>query len=270
MKVVIVGYGWLGSQLALALQGQGHQVFVTKRSKPQLTALPAGIQGVPLELGYNLPPEPDVLAAMHDAMIVCAVPPGKSSTRGHYETALTELAAVTQLAGSRGVIHFSSSGIYEGLQDDVDESALLDLHSERVQRLLAGEKALQQIPCCITLRLAGLMGPGRHPGRFIAGKVVTESGAPVNMVHSTDIIAAVSLLLAQSALSSNTFNLNCPALISRCTFYTQAAQHINTDIIFSSEKTPGSNRRVNPDKFIRTFAFNYRFYSACDALTCCS
>ena len=32
MKVVIVGYGWLGSQLALELQGQGHEVFVTKRS----------------------------------------------------------------------------------------------------------------------------------------------------------------------------------------------------------------------------------------------
>ena len=271
MKVVIVGYGWLGRQLAPILQSAGHHVFVTKRNREQLVDLPTGIKGLALSLGENNTPAPDVLAAMHNAMVICAVTPGRRSPAACYESALTELAILLKQAGASGVIHFSSSGIYDGLKGDVDESAELNECSERAQKLLAGERAIQQAPCCITLRLAGLIGPGRHPGHFVAGKALNEPEAPVNMVHSEDIIAAVSLLLEQDVLSGNIFNLNCPDVVSRRVFYTQAVQDINADIIFSSENLAGdaSGRRVNPNKFIQAYGYHYRFKSACDALQHC-
>ena len=211
------------------------------------------------------------LAAMRDAIVICAVTPGRRLPSACYESALMELACLVRKAGARGVIHFSSSGIYDGLKGDIDESAALNECSERAQKLLAGERALQQVPCCITLRLAGLIGPGRHPGHFVAGKALNEPEAPVNMVHSEDIIAAVSLLLEQDVLSGNIFNLNCPGVVSRRVFYTQAVQNINADIIFSSENLAedASGRRVNPNKFIQAYGYNYRFKSACDALQHC-
>lgn len=271
MKVVIVGYGWLGRQLGTALLAAGHNVFVTKRDWERLVDLPAGINGLALSLGDNNIAAPEVLAAMRDAIVICAVTPGRRLPSACYESALTELACLLRKAGARGVIHFSSSGIYDGLKGDVDESAALNECSERAQKLLAGERALQQVPCCITLRLAGLIGPGRHPGHFVAGKALNEPEAPVNMVHSEDIIAAVSLLLEQDVLSGNIFNLNCPGVVSRRVFYTQAVQDINADIIFSSENLAedASGRRVNPNKFIQAYGYNYRFKSACDALQHC-
>ncbi len=45
------------------------------------------------------------------------------------------------------------------------------------------------------LRLAGLVGPGRHPGRFFAGKTAPDGEHGVNLVHLQDVIGAITLLL---------------------------------------------------------------------------
>lgn len=45
------------------------------------------------------------------------------------------------------------------------------------------------------LRLAGLVGPGRHPGRFFAGKSAPDGQHGVNLVHLEDVIGAIELLL---------------------------------------------------------------------------
>ena len=43
-SVVILGCGWLGTQLGVQLSGQGHQVWGSRRSSERLATLPASIQ----------------------------------------------------------------------------------------------------------------------------------------------------------------------------------------------------------------------------------
>ncbi|MBW6351747.1 hypothetical protein, partial [Pseudomonas aeruginosa] len=38
------------------------------------------------------------------------------------------------------------------------------------------------------LRLAGLVGPSRHPGRFFAGKSAPDGQHVVNLVHLQDVV----------------------------------------------------------------------------------
>lgn len=266
MKIVIIGCGWLGQQLAADLVAQGHQVYASRRSGSALVDLPAGVTGFVLDL--NIPADQHTVAAiLHDAIVICAVTPGREQKSQHYIAALQQLATLATVAGSRQIIHFSSTGIYHGLQGEVDETAAIQMTEPRVSLLWQGEQALQQFQPAITLRLAGLMGPGRHPGRFAAGKVLPDATAPVNMLHAADIIAAVTLLLGVTPCSG-VFNLSCPSTLLRQDFYQQAAVSAGTaPAIFANESTKG--RKVNAEKFVRQFNFSYRFTVASDALTYC-
>ncbi|MGP9800176.1 NAD(P)H-binding protein [Rheinheimera sp. NSM] len=267
MKVIIVGCGWLGQQLAAVLCRTGYQVTATRRSVAALADLPAGVAGIALDLNTPLVADEALNAIFNDAIVICAIAPGRQQPGNNYIQSLQRLSAVMQQAGSRGVLHFSSSGIYQGLDGDADETADLQLQHPRVQLLAGGEQALQQFGGCITLRLAGLMGPGRQPGHFVAGKTLPDPDAPVNMLHSNDIIAAVQRILALPALSPAIYNLCCPVPVSRRVFYQQAAALAGSEVEFAVYTD--TQRRVNPQRFIAQYGFHYCYQSACDALADC-
>ena len=268
MKIVIVGYGWLGRQLALPLAREGHQLLVTRRSSDVLAKLPATISGQVLNLELSdFTENKQLLELFNAALVVCAIPPGRGDAGNNYQTSLQNLYQLMVRAKSTAVIHCSSTGIYQGNTGQVDESSeLFSLHP-RVQLLYAGEQALQQFPHCITLRLAGLMGPGRHPGHSVAGKTLSNPNGAVNMVHALDILSAVKTLIADNAWSSGLYNLSCPVLITREEFYLQAAELAQTEVTFVQDATP--SRHVLAEEFCRKFDFKYRFSSAADALTYC-
>ena len=269
MKVVIVGCGWLGAQLAGKLAAAGYQVYGTRRSAEGLALLPDGVTPLLLDLSADIS-VPAVHNALRDAVVICAVPPGlRSGNGGQYLQALQRLAELMQLAGCIGVIHFSSSGIYQGLSGMVDETASLCTEQPRVATLYAGEKVLQvALPACITLRLSGLFGAGRAPGRFVAGKTLPAAGSPVNMLHADDVYRAVLLLLQQPDLPSGTYNLSCPHVVTRQQFYQHACSITDTAVSFSDEAV--ISHHVSAQSFITKFAFQYRFSSAIDGLTYCN
>lgn len=268
MKIVIVGCGWLGLQLAKVLCDAGHQVLASRRNVQGLARLPHGVKPLLLDLpATNI--AADAVSALHKAIVVCAIPPAlRRSGAGSYVEALTQLAQLLQSAGSLGVVHFSSSGIYQGLSADVDESSLLRRESDRVATLAEGEAILQRaLPLCITLRLAGLMGPGRHPGRFVAGKTLANPDGLINMLHADDACRAVLRLLSGEHLQSAIYNLSCPQAVTRRQFYQAASKAVQTEVSFSDD-TVISHRAV-PLRFMQQFAFQYRFTNAIEALTYC-
>jgi nucleoside-diphosphate-sugar epimerase len=267
MKIVIVGCGWLGQQLAAVLSSAGHQVYATRRSAAALADLPASVKGIALDLNQPVVADAALNSIFHAAVVICAIAPGRQQPGNNYIQSLQQLSAVMQQAGSRAVLHCSSSGIYQGLDGDADETADLQLQHPRVQLLAGGEQALQQFGCCITLRLAGLMGPGRQPGRFVAGKTLPDPEAPVNMLHSADISAAVQSILALPVFGPAVYNLCCPVAVSRRVFYQQATALAGSKVEFALHT--GAQRRVNPQRFIAQYGFHYRYQSVCDALAGC-
>ncbi|MBU1312285.1 MAG: NAD(P)-binding domain-containing protein [Gammaproteobacteria bacterium] len=268
MKIVIVGCGWLGTQLAAALSAAGHQVYASRRQAQNLVNLPDAVRPLLLDLSADNTTS-QVYAALEGAIVICAIPAGsRSGATGHYADALSRLTLLMQQAGSLAAIHFSSSGIYQGLSGDVDETAALRMDIERVALLANGEQILQQgIPLCITLRLAGLIGPGRHPGRFVAGKEVANPEGFINMLHADDACRAVQQLLNCQTLQSARYNLSCPLAVTRRQFYQAACNSLQAQVSFSDDKL--ISHRALAEQFTQHFAFQYRFANAIDALTYC-
>jgi nucleoside-diphosphate-sugar epimerase len=269
-KVLIIGCGWLGQHIAPVLAAAGYQIFGSRRTQAAAEALPAPIQGFMQD--FQPPWSAAQLALFQDAWVICTIPPGgRQGGVSDYPQVLRQLALLCQTAGIRGGIHISSTGIYQGLSGEVNEQAELQLTAPRVALLAAGEQALQQQGSWLTLRLSGLMGPGRHPGRFAQGRVLNGAAQPVNMVHSADVAAAVLQTLSRWPLPRACYNLSAPQQLTKAEFYQAAAesQGLAATCIDLSAAAAEPARQVSSQRFIDDADFSFQFADPRSALPFC-
>ncbi|MEE9691251.1 NAD-dependent epimerase/dehydratase family protein [Aeromonas hydrophila] len=213
----IVGAGWLGLPLARTLQAEGREVAVTVSSAQKAAQLTAeGLQAWPLQLGTGL----TALPFRCRELVIC-VPPSKVED---YPAAIGRVAELAQAAGVQRLLFVSATSVWAPGQEE-DEHPM-PAH-ERGMRMLASEQAAMGagIPCAMVLRPAGLYGPQRHPGRFLAGKTLEGGGQAVNLVHLDDVVAACQLLLAQGK-DGDAYNLSAPVHPRREQFYPFAARQL--------------------------------------------
>ena len=269
MKVIIVGYGWLGRQLAFRLATLGYQVIVTARQQSTLDNLPAGITGLVLDFALPVPAENTQLSLIFaDAWVISAISPATQHNPQQYSLVLKNLAMFLLRAGSRAVIHLSSSGIYQGLSGRVDETAKLELSVPKVAQLAAGELQLQCLTHCTTLRLVGLMGRGRHPGRFVAGKTLDSPQATVNMIHADDVITTIHCILLNGPAGQQVFILSYPTACSRQHFYQAATNLLGTSVQFA-QQTAENGRQVCSQRILQWCQPDWRYPDAIAALSGC-
>lgn len=272
-KVIIVGCGWLGQQIAPALDKAGLHVFGSRRTAASAALLPQPIHGITLPLTEPVLTD-ELLALFRDAWVLCSIPPGGrvSGVASNYLEVLTILQQICQQAEIKGGIHISSTGVYQGLSGVVDETATLDTKNARVALLAAGEQLLQE-DGWLTLRLAGLMGPGRHPGRFVQGKILSGALHPVNMVHSNDVAQAIIKLFTTWPAARQCYNLCSPKRVLKRNFYQTAAMALGlapeTIAFADTELGLEPARQVDSQAITRDTSFTYQFYDASAALAYC-
>jgi nucleoside-diphosphate-sugar epimerase len=171
------------------------------------------------------------------------------------------------LPESAGLIVTSSISVYAKRNQLVTEADNTLPKSERGQALRAYEQAFQRRPV-VLLRLAGLFGEGRQPGRFLAGKTGVAGGAsPVNMVHGDDVVAAIKRVLESMTDEqvSGTFNICADTHPTRQIFFERAAARANlTPPTFSAEPKPYA--QVANQRFKDRFGFTYRYPDVLTAL----
>ncbi len=185
---ILVGCGYTGTRLARALVGQGAEVTITRRDASTATdvASQLGATGVradladPASLHGIIPP---------DAIVVCLAPPGS-------DPAAELRALLAAAAHARKLVYVSSTGIYApGGGAWVDESWPLEPTTPSGRGRLAAEAALAdaRIPW-VTLRVAGIHGPGRGVGeRIRAGtyRIVGDGRSHVSRIHVDDLVSAI-------------------------------------------------------------------------------
>ncbi|TKB50653.1 SDR family NAD(P)-dependent oxidoreductase [Ferrimonas sediminicola] len=212
--VLVAGAGWLGLPLSAELVAKGYDVTATRRSESGLSAV-SGVGALPLlvDLEQEIPPLPRC-----DVMVLC-LPPGRQADALPFHERLAPLLDAAVEAGIAKVIFTSATSVYGQLRGRVDESVQVD-EGERAARMLKVEQAVRQkFPRVTILRLSGLVGGARHPGRFLAGKRELPGGDdPVNLVHREDVIAAI-LALLRADHWGETFNLVSPHHPSRRRYY---------------------------------------------------
>lgn len=105
----------------------------------------------------------------------------------------------------------------------------------------------------IILRLAGLIGPKRHPGMFFSGKTSVSCGKdPVNLLHQTDAVTVIDYLLSHHSLKNEIFNVCASQHPLKRDFYSKAMQHSGRTVIsFKDEKC---RDRIIDNQKIKEFA----------------
>ncbi|MCC8426733.1 NAD(P)H-binding protein [Mucilaginibacter sp. UR6-11] len=230
MTVSILGCGWYGSELGKALVNKWIKVKGSTTSANKLPWL-AG-NGIEPYL-INLTPNDETIDAAFfecDVLWISIPPQARAGNGAAYLLKVERLISLIKSHGIKQVVLVSSTGVYGDTNTVVTEVDAPKPDSESGKILLAAEDLLKQQTDFTTtiVRFAGLIGPGRDPGRFFAGRAGVPNGAaPVNLIHLTDCIGISCAVLDKQAFGY-TYNAVSPSHPTRSNFYTQAA--IDSDL----------------------------------------
>ena len=261
-KVAIVGLGWLGMPLALSLTAQGWRVTGSKTTQDGVEAARmCGIDSYLLRLEPELVCETDDLDALMnvDALVITLPARRSGSGEGFYLQAVQEIVDSALAYHIPRIIFTSSTSVYGDASGTVKESSARQPVTDSGQTLKELEDWLHNLPGTSVdiLRLAGLVGPGRHPGRFFAGKTAPDGQQGVNLVHLEDVIAAITLLL-QAPKGGHIYNLCAPQHPARAVFYPAMARQLGLpEPQFLDAAPDAKGKLVDGNRICNELGFEY-------------
>ena len=231
MRVSVLGCGWLGLPLASDLVRRGHTVkgSVTHAEKLRNLAA-AGIKGYRLELSPT--GDAEGLADFFDAEVLVVTLPPKRREAGVEARYPAQVArALRATPPDTRIVFTGSTSVYPDLSHVVTEadaggkgeaeSATL---SASGRAILAAETPLRARGAVI-LRLAGLYGYDRQPGRSLSGQDVSGGDARVNLVHRDDVVR-VMVQVIKEGVQNVTFNVCADLHPTRREVYSRQAERL--------------------------------------------
>jgi nucleoside-diphosphate-sugar epimerase len=230
--ISILGCGWYGFSLATMLIHRGYTVKGSTTSADKLQKL-AAANIKPYLVSFSADNETyDPLFFACDVLWI-AIPPKIRSDNGEdYLDKIRRIIDAIKLNGIKQVIFISSTGVYGDSNAEVNELSDPLPDSASGKALLQAETLLRQQTEFKTtiIRFAGLIGPGRDPGRFLTGKKTVPNGnAPVNLIHLTDCTGISCAILDKQAFGY-TYNACSPSHPARNDFYTKAATRLRLEV----------------------------------------
>ncbi|WP_409440328.1 NAD(P)-binding domain-containing protein [Psychromonas sp. GE-S-Ul-11] len=187
--VSILGSGWLGEPLANHLAQAGYEVGLSTRTPTKVSTLkktrvtPHIIDIEALQGNVK-----DFLQAQTLIInITCKALP-----------AFEKLAEEIAKSPIQQVLFISSTSVYPndaGLCSESDQLTS-ETNLRKIEKCFTDNIGFE----CTVLRLAGLIGRKRHPGRFFAsGKSIKDGFGKVNLIHQADCIKLIETILTQQA-----------------------------------------------------------------------
>lgn len=204
MNVVIIGCGYIGTEVAAIWKKKGHTVTATTRNPEKLDLLSRVAQKSVLLKGNDEEELAPLIAGNELILITVA-----ADSPEHYESAYLHTSQIfrhlaLEMDLPRHLIYTSSSSVYgEHHGQWVDETSDLRAAGENGKILIEAEKnylSLQELGwhVCI-LRLAEIYGPGRELSRRVKqleGHVLPGAGDHyTNMIHQLDCASAIDYAL---------------------------------------------------------------------------
>ncbi|MEJ2762478.1 SDR family oxidoreductase [Photobacterium sp. MCCC 1A19761] len=252
MKISVCGCGWLGLPLARHLAEQGNTVFGTQRDPERAAQLAAeGIHGVALTLPLctdKVASDTELARLLAADVLVIAIPPGRQSGADKAFVAnVKSLSRAAQAQGCQRVIFISTTSVYGEVSGRIDESTppQPNTASGRAHHALEQWLRTQWQQNLVVLRLSGLIGPRRHPVKYLAGRSeIANGGDPVNLIHLDDCITAIEAIIHHWP-TQTLLHLAAPSHPSRTAYYTRMAQLAGLAVPEFQTSTPGAGKWVD-------------------------
>lgn len=215
MKTIsLLGSGWLGLALTRYFQRLSFRVKASTRTSNRLSQL-SEIGTIPYLVDI------DNLSGDIQAFLDCDVLIVNITSKNI--PSYIELIRKIEASTVRRVLFVSSSSVYRNTNDIVRESEGFENDCSplyQIERQFMSSSHFQ----ATVVRMAGLIGPGRHPGRFFKNdKLVEQPGSPVNLIHQTDCVNIIGRIIEQKAWGE-VFNACADSHPTKRDFYHQAKQ----------------------------------------------
>lgn len=256
-RVCIVGIGWLGEELAVALKKLGHHVIGTTTSASKVEVLERKIDSVKV---FNLN-NVDVNFLTGCDVLIYTIPP--SSSDKYAEISNSFLGKVLEINPHVTIIYTSSTSVYGNEEREVNEDSLINPSSASAKKIAKIEEFIQnRFKKYAIFRLAGLVGGKRHPVKYLAGRSgVSKPLVPVNLLHRQDAVGAILHVL--NCFTSGVYNLCSENHPLKKSFYNTIAKQYQMKAIkfdihdFSKDKVVTCNT-------IKKSGFEFKYTSPYD------
>ncbi|QSX35093.1 NAD(P)H-binding protein [Shewanella avicenniae] len=267
-RIAVVGCGWFGLPLAKSLLSSGLEVLGTKTTQAGVDALnQQGIKGERLCLGEaGTASSLQQLLVDVDALVV-NIPPGLRRGETDYLDKLQALVQPIRESQVKLLVYVSSTGAYPDVEGQLTEQDRIDAAAGSSAAILQQAEILMQSLTTaerrvVTVRFGGLVGAGRNPGRFMAGRTGLANGSHlVNLVHLEDCIAAVTAIL-HSKTKHHVYNIVSPAHPRKDQFYTEAAHSLGLPAPQFLPTAKGEGKVVLGNLICEELDFDYRYRDA--------
>ena len=237
--ISIVGLGWLGLPLALQLQKKGYTINGSTTSLNQLHTLAKhSFQTCRIKVEADtIIGDWEAFIDETDTLIINFPPKRIDDIETIHPSQIAQI--ITHTPKTTKVIFVSSTSVYQNTNELIDETVTCLPEKASGHALVKAEELLQQhFGSNLTiLRLSGLIGPKRHPGRFLAKKrELKNPNIPINLIHQKDAIGLIEAILEQNCFGK-IINGCADVHPKRKDFYENAAIKLNLPApIFGSSK----------------------------------
>lgn len=225
--ISILGCGWLGLPLAIDRIAKGDTVKGSTTTEHKIEKLKTeGIIPHLFTLGESSEEKyTDFLS--ESEIVIINFPPKRvpNSIEIYQEQIKSILPFISQ---TQKIIFISSTSVYQNTNGEISETLAISPEKESGKAVAAVERLLQeQFENRVTIiRLSGLIGHDRLPGRFLANKKEVQNGdAPINVIHREDCIGLINAVLEKEAWGE-IINGCADQHPIRKEYYTLAAQKI--------------------------------------------
>lgn len=293
-KTTIIGAGWLGKPLAKALASQGFDVIATNRNamaampSSDTSKAPYAIQFVSysdellhkiLQTAQSTGEYGQYSALCRNLFanrkVVITIPPSpflnniqtEANTQQispfSYAEMISHTAQLAQQFGATEIIFTSSTSVYGNSSGIIHEALPAMPKTANAKAIREAEIALEtnrSIPVTI-LRLAGLIGNGRHPIRHLSGRTeIAEPLNAINLLHIDDLMDVIKALLLRDKGKSHfeIFNIATPYHPNRQSYYQTLAATLSLPLPEFEMPRPVLKRIIDGQKITENGDFHYK------------
>lgn len=261
-SISILGCGWLGLPLGRALAEWGYGVKGSVRDIKQLSILKeSAIEPYYLNINPYVIGK-DINSFLSSEVLIINFPPGRrDDIEQYHKSQFQNLISELELSPVKKVIFISSTSVYPNLNREVVEEDAVSPEKPSGRALLTVERMLLSSKefRTVVLRLGGLIGYDRMPGRFLSGrKKLTGGGSPVNLIHQDDCIGVIEKVLEQEVWGQ-VFNACSDVHPKRKEYYIEQAKLGGFDPPEFIENGESSYKIINSDKLKRLTGYKFKY-----------
>lgn len=229
-NIAILGTGWLGLPLAKRLKDKGYAVKGSTTTEEKLSDITAeGIEAHHLKVSSE-GISGDIRAFLKQVdVLVVDIPPGlRKDPTADFSGGIRLLAEAIEASEVKKVLFISSISVYEETESFriYSEDSAANSDSQSGKELISAENILLENSFFDTtvLRFGGLIGAGRHPVKYLAGrKNLANPLGPVNLIHQKDCLQLIEKIIEKD-IFGKLFNAVYPMNPPREKYYSEKAR----------------------------------------------